>query len=318
MASNTPVAVTSRSFSRHPILRAELLERYSDVRFNDDGLTLSGQALIDFCQGRKKLITALETVDEQFLSALPELEVIGKYGVGTDMIDKHAMVKHGVELGWTGGVNKRSVTELAIAYMISLLRHVPLTNNEIRDGIWKNRKGRYLSTRTVGVIGCGHIGKDLIGILKAFGSDVLVNDILDFPDFYREHEVQPVSLEELLQCSDIVTLHIPLDDSTRNILSAERLSLMKPDAILINTARGGLVDEAALKSALQEGRLAAAGLDVFTSEPPDDQTLLNLPNFLCTPHIGGSAEEAILAMGRSAIDGLDNHSLPADESPPAG
>ena len=313
MTSSTPIAVTSRSFSRHPVLRAELLARYSDVRFNDEGLSLSGQLLIDFCRGRHKLITALEIIDESFLSALPELRVIGKYGVGTDMIDMQAMTKYGVELGWTGGVNKRSVTELAIAFMISLLRHIPLAYREIRDGVWKNRKGQYLSTRTVGVIGCGHIGKDLIRILKALGSEVLAHDILDFPDFYRENEVEPVSLEELLRRSEVVTLHIPFDDSTRNILSAERLSLMKPGAILINTARGGLVDEEALKNALQEGRLAAAGFDVFSVEPPEDQVLLNLPNFLCTPHIGGSAEEAILAMGRSAIDGLDNHAIPTDE-----
>lgn len=314
MISSTPVAVTSRSFSRHPVLRAELLARYSNVRFNDDGLTLTGQTLIEFCAGRNKLITALETIDESFLSALPELEVIGKYGVGTDMIDKRAMTKHGVELGWEGGVNKRSVTELTIAFMISLLRHVSKTNIDIREGIWKNRKGQYLSARTVGVIGCGHIGKDLIGILNAFGCGVLVHDILDFPDFYRERQVEPVSLDELLRRSDVVTLHVPLDDSTRNILSAERLALMKSGAILINTARGGLVDETALRSALQQGRLAAAGFDVFAVEPPEDQVLLNLPNFLSTPHIGGSTEEAILAMGRSAIAGLDDHSLPTDVS----
>ena len=130
--------------------------------------------------------------------------------------------------------------------------------------------------------------------------------------------VEPVDLETLLRRADVVTLHVPLDDSTRNLLSAPRLALMKPEAILINTARGGLVDEVALKQALQEGRLAAAAFDVFALEPPQDDTLLTLPNFLCTPHIGGSAEEAILAMGRAAIDGLDRHALPSDDYPPAG
>ena len=318
MKSSTPIAVTSRSFSRHPILREELMARYSNVQFNDEGLALSGEALIDFCSGRKKLIIALETIDEDFLSALPELEVIGKYGVGTDMIDKQAMIRHNVELGWTGGVNKRSVCELAITFMISLLRHVPSSNREIRDGDWSNRKGQCLSARTVGIIGCGHIGKDLTGILNAFGSKVLVHDIADYSDFYRDSGAEPVSLEELLQRSDIVTLHLPLDDSTRNIMSAERLALMKPEAMLINTARGGLVDEDALKVALQEKRLAAAAFDVFTVEPPRDLELINLPNFLCTPHVGGSSEEAILAMGRSAIDGLDRHELPSEHYPPAG
>jgi len=318
MSDSTPIAVTSRSFSKHTILRAELEARYSNIRFNDEGVSLSGQELIKFCQGRTKLITALESIDEPFLAALPELEVIGKYGVGTDMLNKEAMIKHGVELGWTGGVNKRSVTELTIAFMISLLRLIPLANREIRDGVWKNRKGQYLSSRTVGIIGCGHIGKDLAKILNAFGCRVIAYDILNYPDFYAENNVEPVTLEKLLQSADLVTLHLPLDASTRNILSADRLALMKPEAMVINTARGGLVDEQALKNMLKEDKLAAAAFDVFTVEPPEDLELINLPNFLCTPHIGGSAEEAILAMGRSAIDGLDNHSLPTDDYPPAG
>jgi D-3-phosphoglycerate dehydrogenase len=146
---------------------------------------------------------------------------------------------------------------------------------------------------------------------------VLAHDILDFPDFYAAHQVEPVGLEELLRRADIVTLHLPLNDSTHNMLSAERLALMKPEAVLINTARGGLVDEAALKCMLMEGKLAAAGFDVFTTEPPEDLELLCLPNFLATPHIGGSSEEAVLAMGRAAINGLDKNAVPTDDYPPA-
>ncbi len=118
--------------------------------------------------------------------------------------------------------------------------------------------------------------------------------------------MEPVGLEPLLQAADVVTLHVPLDDTTRDMLNAERLALMKPEAILINAARGGLVDEQALKRMLKEGRLAGAAFDVFATEPPEDSELLDLPNFLATAHIGGSAEEAILAVGRAAIDGLDN------------
>ncbi len=318
MKNHTPIAVTSRSFSQHPVLRAELLERYSNVRFNDEGLALKGEGLIEFARGRRKLIVALERIDETILAALPELEVLSKYGVGTDMLDKQALIRHGIRLGWTGGVNKRSVTELAIMFMISLLRQTPLASREVREGVWKNRKGKQLSDRTVGIIGCGNIGKDLTPVLRAFGCKVLSHDILDFPEFYAAHQVEPVGLEELLRRSDIVTLHVPLDDSTRNMLSAERLALMKPEAILINTARGGLLDEAALKRVLMEGRLAGAGFDVFAAEPPEDLELLRLPNFLATPHIGGSSEEAILAMGRAAIKGLDENKIPTADYPPAG
>jgi phosphoglycerate dehydrogenase-like enzyme len=286
------------------------------VRFNDEGVALKGEALIDFASGRRKLITALERIDEAFLAARPEVEVISKYGVGTDMLDVEAMRRHGVRLGWTPGVNKRSVTELALAFMIALLREVPQANLQLRDGTWKNRQGRELSNRTVGIVGCGNIGKDLTPILRAFGCRVLANDILDFPEFYAAHQVEPVGLEELLCRSDIVTLHVPLDDTTRDILSAKRLALMKPGALLVNTARGGLVDEAALKRMLIEGRLAGAAFDVFATEPPDDPELLRLPTFLATPHIGGSSDEAVLAMGRAAIRGLDDNRLPGDDGLP--
>ena len=233
-----------------------------------------------------------------------------------DMLDLEAMARHGVRLGWTGGVNKRAVCELVIAFAIALLRHMPRLGNEILDGTWRQIMGRQLSGRTVGIIGCGHVGKDLAILLRAFGCRVLAHDILDFADFYAANGIQPMGLEALLETADVVTLHVPLDESTKNMLSARRLSRMKPDAILINAARGGLVDETALKSMLKEGRLAGAAFDVFADEPPQDRELLCLPNFIATPHIGGSAEEAILNMGRAAIKGLDDNQVPGDGWPP--
>ncbi|CAA7621755.1 phosphoglycerate dehydrogenase [Magnetospirillum sp. UT-4] len=306
------IAVASRSFSRHPILRAELLARHPDARitFNDEGLSLKGEALVAFLAGHDAAITALERLDEAVFAALPELRVVGKYGVGLDMLDLKAMRRRGLRLGWTGGVNKRSVTELVISFAIALLRHVPRGNAEVRGGEWRQLMGRQLSERTVGIVGCGHIGKDLAPLLKAFGCRVLAHDILDFPDFYRAQGVEKRGLEDLLAESDIVTLHLPGGAGTRNLLSADRLALMRRDAILINCARGGLVDEAALKAMLMDGRLAAAGLDVLNREPPDDLELLRLPNVLVTPHIGGSAEEAVLAMGRAAIEGLSRNAIP--------
>lgn len=308
----TRIAVCSRSFSRHPVLRAELIARHpsAEISFNDAGLSLSGAALIDFVRGHDRAITALERLDEAFFAALPELKVIGKYGVGLDMIDLAAMRRHGVRLGWTGGVNRRSVTELVISCAIALLRHLPQAGAEVRDGQWRQIMGRQLTGKTVGIVGCGHIGKDLTVVLKAFGCTVLAHDILDFPEFYAAHGVIPVGLEDLLVRSDVVSLHLPLDDTTRNILDAGRLALMKPSALLINHARGGLVDEAAMKAMLMDGRLAGAAFDVFDGEPPQDMELLRLPNMLATPHVGGSAEEAVLAMGRVAIDGLERNEVP--------
>jgi phosphoglycerate dehydrogenase-like enzyme len=310
MNTTHKIAVTSRSFSRNPVLRAELLERYQHVTFNDAGLQLAGDDLVQFLKGHDKAITALETIDEYVLSRLPELRVIGKYGVGLDMIDMAALRAHGVRLGWTGGVNRRSVSELVISFAIAMLRAVPAANREVLSGTWRQHVGGHLSGRTVGIIGCGYVGKDLVKLLQGFDCPVLVHDIRDYPDFYRQYNLKAVDLDTLLAGSDVVTIHVPLDDTTRNMLDARRLALLKPTAVLINAARGGLVDEAALKKMLQEQRLAAAAFDVFAVEPPQDQELLTLPNFLATPHIGGSAQEAILNMGRAAIHGLDENLIP--------
>lgn len=312
MNSTVKVAVCSRSFSVNSVLRAELLERYQRVVFNDAGLKLKGDSLIDFLRGHDKAIVALETIDDSVLAHLPELQVVSKYGVGLDTIDMAAMRAHGKRLGWTGGVNRRSVSELVISFAIAMLRHVPAAHQEVVSGTWQQHVGSYLTGSTVGIIGCGHIGKDLVSLLRAFDCKILVNDIQDYAEFYRANGVNPVDLETLLALSDIVTLHIPLNDSTRGIIDSRRLAMMKPTALLINVARGGLVDEVALKKMLKNGSLAAAGFDVFSNEPPTDKELLALPNFLATPHIGGSAKEAILAMGRAAIDGLDHNQVPGE------
>jgi D-3-phosphoglycerate dehydrogenase len=310
MKDRTPVAVTSRSFSRHEILRAELLDRYERVTFNDAGVALAGDALVRFLSGHAKAITALEWLDDAVFAALPELKVVSKYGVGIDMLDLDAMARRGVSLGWTGGVNRRSVAELVVAFAITLLHNVPAALDEVRQGLWRQLTGRQLSGRTVGIIGCGHVGKDVAVLMRGFGCRVLAHDIVDCPAFCARHGVEWSTLDALLESSDVVTVHLPLDASTRGLLDHRRLERMKAGAILINTARGGIVDEAALKRLLLDGRLAGAAFDVFASEPPDDPALIALPNFLATPHIGGSTEEAILAMGRAAIAGLDSAADP--------
>jgi phosphoglycerate dehydrogenase-like enzyme len=304
------VAVCSRSFSRNPILRAELLSRYAHVTFNESGKQLEKNELILFLRGHSKAITALEKIDDGILTDLPELNVIGKYGVGLDMIDLDAMRRHGKRLGWTSGVNKRSVAELALAYAIALLHQVVQANRQILSGEWQQLLGNQLTGKTVGIIGCGNVGQDFIRLLQPFDCKILVNDIKYNHRFNKEFKVELVTKEDLLSRANVVSLHVPLDDSTKNMLCADRLALMKPSSVLINLARGGLVDESALKIMLMEKRLAAAAFDVFSQEPPEDRDLLTLPNFLATPHIGGSAEEAILAMGYAAINGLEENAIP--------
>jgi D-3-phosphoglycerate dehydrogenase len=172
-------------------------------------------------------------------------------------------------------------------------------------GGWRHAGGRQLSSCTVGIVGCGCVGQQVARLCRAFGTTVLAHDIRAFDAFYRDTGVMPVTLDILIQQSDIVTIHVPLDASTRGLIDARAFGLMKPDALLVNTARGGIVDEHALKGALAEQRLGGAAFDVFQVEPPVDLELLRLPNFIGTPHIGGATREASRAMGRAAIEGLD-------------
>jgi D-3-phosphoglycerate dehydrogenase len=300
------VAVASHSFPKSQTLRQELLARYPGSTFNETGRPLGRDALIAFLRGHAKAITGLETLDETVFDALPDLRVVSKYGVGLDTIDLEAARRHGVTIRWTPGVNRQAVAELTIGFMIALCRSiVPLALN-VREGVWRQPGGgRQLSSAVIGVLGCGHVGQQVARLGRAFGATVLAHDVRAYDEFYREYGVQPVAFSALLEQADIVTVHVPLDASTRGLIGAHELSSMKRAAYLVNTARGGIVDESAVAAALVERRLAGAAFDVFTAEPPVDRELLRAPNFIGTPHIGAGTHEAALAMGRAAIAGLD-------------
>lgn len=302
----TQLAVASRSFSRDVRLCQELLARYPDVRFNQTGRTLEGGELVEFLRGHAKAITGLERLDEALFRAVPELRLVSKYGVGLDMIDLDAARRYGVAIRWTPGVNRQAVAELAIAMMIALGRKMLPLARETAEGGWRQPVGRQVSSATVGVVGCGHVGRRVAEICGALGSTVIAHDIVSDEEFYRAQGIRAVPLEALLRESDIVTVHVPLDASTRGMIGAREIAAMKPTAFLINTARGGIVDEGAVKLALIEGRLGGAAFDVYAAEPPPDRELLLLPNVVATPHIGASTEESVLAMGRAAIEGLED------------
>ena len=311
----TRVAVAARSFVGNPTLRAELLAKYSNVTFADGATFLDGAALVALLRGHDRAIVGLERVDDSILAQLPELKVISKYGVGLDGIDVAAVARRGIRLGWTAGVNRRSVAELTLAFALALLHRVPECDVAMRRGEWQKLVGRQLTAKTVGIIGCGFVGQDLVRLLAPFECRVLANDIRDYPEFYAAHGVTPVGLEDVLRSSDIVSLHVPLDDSTRGMIGRAQIAAMRPGAFLINAARGGLVDEPALADALERGHLAGAAFDVFQMEPDANPRLLALPMFLGTPHIGGAAAEAQLAMGRAAIDGLESARVPGPDWP---
>lgn len=300
--SQPRIKCISRSFSAHPILRRELLELFPSAILNDKGANYEGGALVQFLKDCDGAIVSLEPVTDGLLAQLPELRVISKYGVGIDNLDVAAMRRRNVALGWSGGLNKRGVAEMTLGFMIGLCRNLFFAHRNLREaGDWTKRGGVQLTGRTVGIIGVGFVGKDLVELLKPFDCRILVNDVIDQSDYYRANGLIEAGKDQIYAEADIVTVHTPLDDTTRGMINIDVLKRMKRTAYLINAARGPIVVQNDLKRALQEGLIAGAALDVFEDEPCADAEFLALPNLFSTPHTGGSADESILAMGRSAI-----------------
>lgn len=302
MISSELVAVTSRSFSKNSKLCELLRARFSNVKFNEKGEKLTGDALIDFLNGAKRAIIGLEMINDELLQRIPTLKAICKMGTGIDKIDFTAIEKHNIQFTHTPAVNKRSVSELVLALIFTLIRKLPLVNNLIQQKQWQQPTGNLLSNKTIGIIGFGAIGQDLAKLLSVFDCKCVVYDVRQYENL--PVHVSQVRLEELLKIADIITLHIPFNPENRYFLDVYEFSQMKQNAILINTARGGLINEETLYDALTKGHLAAAAMDVFENEPHIPEKLLKLENFYATSHIAGSTEEAIEAMGLLAIENL--------------
>lgn len=298
------IAVTSKSFSKNEILIHELKRVFGNIKLNFATKKLTDEELIEFLQDCSGVILALEDLNKKVLDRLPNLEVVSKFGVGLDNIDIKYCNKKNVKVLWEKGTNKQSVAEITLGFMLMLLRKIYISSNELSKGVWNKDGGVSLYGRKVGIIGVGNIGKELVELLKPFACKIYVNDVINQDAFYRENGLIEASKEEIFKTCDIVTLHVSLNKQTRFLINKNVLESMKKEAFLINTSRGEVVQMQDLKSALLKKQIAGAALDVYDIEPPEDLELLGLENFICTPHIGGNSKEAVLAMGRSAIDGL--------------
>lgn len=302
--------VTSATFSKTPVLIAKLERHFKerglelDLAVNSPARTFQAQELVDFLAPADAAIIGTESLSRDVIEQLPDLKVVAKYGVGLDSLDLDCMRERGIALGWTGGVNRRSVSELALAFMLGLARNVFFAGYKLKAGEWDKRGGFEVSGKTVGIVGCGFIGEDLLRLLQPFQCELLICDLLDKSQQAKVYGARQVAFDEILERSHFVSLHVPLTEATRQMIGAAQLERMRADACLVNTARGELVDQAALAQALQNQVVAGAALDVFEVEPPTDLEFLGLPNVMVTPHIGGNAAEAVAAMGDAAIQGL--------------
>jgi phosphoglycerate dehydrogenase-like enzyme len=301
------VKVSTLAFSNNQYLVDLLLKDFPNAVFNSAGKRMQGETLVEYFKDAEGAIVGLEQITGDILDQLPSLKIIAKYGVGLDNIDVEACKARNVAIGWTGGVNKRSVAEMALGFMLALSRNLYKTSNQLKELVWNKAGGFQLTGKTIGIIGLGNIGGELVQLLAPFQCRILVNDIADISSFAAAHDLKVVSKDQLLAESDIISVHTPLNSSTKNLFNREAFKKMKSGAYLINTARGGIVNEYDLKEALKENSIAGAALDVFDPEPPVDQELLSYPNLICTPHTGGNAYEAVVAMGVSAITHLKNY-----------
>ena len=302
MINNLTVGVTTVAFSKDVELVHELKNiGFKQVLTNKPLRRFTQEELIAFLSQCDVAIIGLDKITDHILTQVPNLKAIAKYGVGLDNIDFEACEKHKVKILHTQGINKRSVAEQALGCMLMLNRNLFVTANKLKHGDWDKNGGTQVSGKTVGIIGVGHIGKDLVQLLKPFGCQILVNDIIDQALYYKENSLIEVTKDEIFKNADIITIHTPLTVELHGLINKKALSMMKPSAIVINTARGGIIDQDALKWALQNGIIAGAAIDTYEVEPPTDKEFIELPNLIATPHIGGNAKEAVHAMGMAAI-----------------
>jgi D-3-phosphoglycerate dehydrogenase / 2-oxoglutarate reductase len=240
------------------------------------------------------LIRSATKMDEEAIAAAPKLKVIARAGVGLDNVDIKAATNAGVMVVNAPTSNIISAAELAIAQIMGLARHIPDANASLKAGEWKRSKftGVELYEKTIGIIGLGRIGNLVAQRLAGFGTTLIGFDPYVTQARAEQMGVELVGIEELMKRSDFITIHIPKTPETTGMISTPQFAMARPNLRIVNCSRGGIIDEAALFTALSSGQIAGAGLDVFVNEPPKDSPLLTLPNILVTPHLGASTDEA--------------------------
>lgn len=317
MDSTSVVAVTSRSFSNNKELVKKLKQRYKNVLLNESGQTLKGKELLSFLSSADKAIIGIEDMSKENLSTLPKLKVISKYGVGLNNIDLEFCKSNNIKLGFIPGVNKQSVAEFALTLILLGLRKIHTNHIQISKGIWPQNKGFELYKKKVGILGFGNIGQTLVALLQSFRCEIIFFDQHIFQpdeikDICNSHNINPSTLRqanfnEVLAESDVLSIHLPLNSKTKNIINANALLEVKPHVVLVNTARGGIVQEKDLIYFLSSNPDAFAAFDVFAKEPAIKNPLFNLDNFFGTSHRSSLTFEGINSMGMAAINGLDDN-----------
>lgn len=263
---------------------------------------------LDQMEDADGLIVRIGSCSRAVIESSPRLKVIGRTGIGYDSVDVKAASERGIPVVITPGANSRSVAEHTVALMFALAKNIVEGHNETRKGNWEIRgagKAFELEGKTVGIIGMGSIGREVCKICRGCGMEVIAYDTYFTPEQLSQLGAEACgSLNILLKKADIVTVHMPLVEATKNLIGEQELKQMKPESVLINTSRGGIVEESALIRALRERWIAGAGIDVYCQEPPEaGDPLLDCPNLILSPHAAAQTKEAVIKMAQMCVEG---------------
>tara|TARA_Y100000590_G_scaffold451907_1_gene594121 strand:+ start:3374 stop:4294 length:921 start_codon:yes stop_codon:yes gene_type:complete len=295
------VAPTSfGTISSEPIKK--LQSKKIKIIFNDTKSVLTKQQIISLSKDCDGIIAGTEKYDDEIFDQLLKLKVVSRLGVGVDNIDLNALKKRDIILKITKEHPSVAVAELVIGLIINLLRNISLSDKEIRLSIWNKQMGSLLSGKTIGIIGLGKIGRELVRLLKPFKVKILINDIKHEKDFLQKYDCEFSSLESLISNSDIISVHMNSSEENKEMFNEKIFKKMKDTALFINTSRGSLVNENDLIKALNLNQIAGAALDVFKEEPYKGN-LIKLNNLIMTPHIGSYAKEI---RNRMEIEAAEN------------
>lgn len=294
------VVITARSFGEADNLAYQLLRDAGCEWIKITGTDMKQQK--EVIKEADALIAGLEYIGEELMDAAPKLKVISRYGVGYENVDAQAALMRGIQITITPGANGNSVADLAVALMLDVARNVTVMDQEMKKQHQIRPQGLELYGKTLGVIGAGRIGRGVAERCRGFNMKILVFDVYQNEEFIKETGAEYVSMETLLSEADFITIHSPLTKETKNMISTEQFGMMKRDAVLVNTARGGIVNEDALYEALSSGRIRGAALDATVNEPPYNSPLMQCSNCILTPHAGAATREASSRMSIMAAE----------------
>jgi len=299
------ILITPRSFASASDKPMKMLtEKGYEIQLNDIGRPYKKEEMLNLVSDIDGIIIGIDELSAEIIEKANKLKVISKYGTGLDNIDINVATEKKITVTNTPTANIDAVADLTFGLILSLARRIPEADKKTKSGKWEKIIGKSVWEKTLGIIGLGKIGRQVVKRAQGFKMNILVFDLIKDKKFSARHGIKYVNLEKLLQKSDYITIHIPLNNATRGMISYKELEKVKKEAFLINTSRGGIVDEQVLYKALKNNQLKGAALDVYSNEPPEESPLKELDNVIMTPHIGAYTEEAIENMGIQAAQNL--------------